>query len=429
MEINHLYDLFLENRTISTDSRNIIPGCMFFALKGDNFNGNHYALEAVEKGARFAFVDEDPPHAHPKIIKVDHVLNTLQQLARYHRIKTGIPVLAITGSNGKTTTKELCRAILSVKYRTFATTGNLNNHIGVPLTLLAIDGTTEFGIVEMGANHAGEIRQLCEIALPDYGLITNVGKAHLEGFGSLQGVAKAKGELFTHLMQNGKTIFANYGNSYIRRLVPYDYPGLLWYNGKEGPEVESSFSGPFLRLKIRHGNRKLDVSTRLLGTYNAENVLAACCVGLHFGIAGSAIEKAVLDYEPRNNRSQLVETGKNTIFMDAYNANPSSMYAAINDFIHFSGLNKLLILGEMRELGDSSETEHEYLIRHLVNQGVKNVVCVGSGFMQSALKAGYKYAETTDQLITWLSANPLRDHFIFIKGSRRNELEKLLPLL
>jgi len=429
MEINHLYDLFLESKAISTDSRSIIPGCIFFALKGDNFNGNHYAPEAIEKGARIALVDEDPTYPHPQIIKVDHVLHTLQQLARYHRLRAGIPVLAITGSNGKTTTRELCKAVLSVKFRTSATVGNLNNHIGVPLTLLAMDETIEFGIVEMGANHAGEIRLLCDIALPDYGLITNVGKAHLEGFGSIQGVALAKGELFTYLVQNGKTIFANQGNSYIRQLVPNDYPRLLWYNGKDGPEVESSGGDPFLRMRIRHGNRMLQVSTRMLGTYNAENVLAAWCVGRHFEIADSAIEKAVREYQPQNNRSQLVETGRNRIFMDAYNANPSSMYVVINEFLQFRGPNKLLILGEMRELGDSSGQEHESIIGYLKNQGVKNVICVGNAFLQSALKNGYKYAETTDQLIAWLSANPLRDHFILIKGSRSNQLEKLIPLL
>lgn len=402
---------------------------MFFALKGENFNGNRFALEAIEKGAQVAIVDEDLLQKHPNILRVDNVLTTLQQLARYHRLRSGIEILAITGSNGKTTTKELCKAVLSEKFKVCATGGNLNNHIGVPLTLLSMDVTTEFGIVEMGANHPGEIALLCEIAQPDYGLITNVGKAHLEGFGGIQGVALSKGELFAYLRQHEKTIFVNERDSYVRQLIPGHYSKAVWYNGSKGLEVQNITRDPFLNLRIRDKNSTFEINTNLLGSYNTENVAAACCVGLHLGLSAESIKRAIQEYQPRNNRSQLMNTSKNKIFMDAYNANPSSMQAAIAEFLQFSDSQKFLILGEMRELGDSSLQEHENIVAYLREQGIKDVVCVGKAFEQSAQKAGYKYAETTDQLKAWLFEEPLTGYFVFIKGSRSNQLEKVIPLL
>jgi UDP-N-acetylmuramoyl-tripeptide--D-alanyl-D-alanine ligase len=360
---------------------------------------------------------------------VENVLATLQQLAAYHRLCSGIPVLAITGSNGKTTTRELCKAVLSRKFSVFATEGNLNNHIGVPLTLLSMDDSVGLGIVEMGANHQGEIACLCEIAKPDIGLITNIGKAHLEGFGSIRGVAKAKGELFNFLMQHGKTVMVNEGNSYVCGLVPADYPHIIWYNGKRGPEAKSIKSDPYVTLQTKLGHEMVDINTNLLGTYNAENILAAVCVGLHLGIDPKAIAGAIQNYKPQNNRSQLIDTGRNWIFMDAYNANPSSMTIAISEFLRLNGHRKLLILGEMLELGEFSRREHEHLVEELMKQGIQQVICIGKAFEQAALHAGYRYAETTGQLYEWLSENPVRDHFVFIKGSRGNRLERVIPLL
>jgi UDP-N-acetylmuramoyl-tripeptide--D-alanyl-D-alanine ligase len=402
---------------------------MFFALKGENFNGNKFAVDAIERGALVAIVDDDAVPHHPKVIRVNDVLETLQHLAMHHRLQSRLPILAITGTNGKTTTKELCKAVLSEKFNVYATEGNLNNHIGVPLTLLSMDDDVEFGIVEMGANHAGEIAQLCEIAQPDFGLITNIGKAHLEGFGGIQGVIRAKSELFTFLMRHAKTVFVNEGNADVQKLVTADYPNAVRYNGNKGLEVKSIRSNPYLTLRIGWGKEILEINTRLLGGYNAENVVAAFCVGLHLGISTPAILRAIQDYQPRNSRSQLMDTGKNKIFLDAYNANPSSMFAAVNEFLLLEEPKKLLILGEMRELGDFSRQEHENIMNYLIQQGVEDVICVGQAFEQAALQAGYKYIETTDQLYAWLSEHPITGYFVFIKGSRSNRLEKLLPLL
>jgi UDP-N-acetylmuramoyl-tripeptide--D-alanyl-D-alanine ligase len=429
MDIQELYDIFISGRRVSTDSRNITPGCLFFALKGDNFNGNQFAEEALKKGARAAFVDENPSKPDPAIIKVDDVLFTLQELAAYHRKQIGIPVLAITGSNGKTTTKELCKTVVSEKYSVFATEGNLNNHIGVPMTLLSMDETIGFGIVEMGANHPGEIARLCEIAQPDFGLITNIGKAHLEGFGGIQGVVKAKGELFDFLMKRGRAVFVNEGDSYVRGLVPAEYPGAFRYNGNTGLLVESYINDPYATFRVRNESRVIELQTQLLGGYNAENVLAAVSVGFHLEIPEESIIRAIRLYQPRNNRSQFIDTGKNRIFMDAYNANPSSMASAINEFLQISSPRKILILGEMRELGLYSQPEHEELITYLVNHHVKEVICVGKAFEQAALSAGYHYIENTDQLRLLLTDKPLSGYFVFIKGSRSNQLEKLVPLL
>ncbi len=337
MKIEELYKIYLQSRLVSTDSRKISPGSIFFALKGENFNGNQFALQAIEQGALAAIVDEEPEAPLAGIYLVDDVLTTLQNLAAFHRKQMGIPILAITGSNGKTTTKELCKAVLSKKFNVYATTGNLNNHIGVPLTLLAMNDHVELGIVEMGANHPGEIRNLCAIAWPDMGVITNVGKAHLEGFGSLEGVARAKGELFEHLRANHKTIFINDGNEYVRNLVPDSYTPVMHYNSESGPQVISKESNPFLELDINVSNHNYLLRTNLLGGYNAENVLAAFCVGTHMGVTPEDIKDAIESYKPQNNRSQFIESGKNRLFMDAYNANPSSMVAAVDEFLHDRG--------------------------------------------------------------------------------------------
>jgi UDP-N-acetylmuramoyl-tripeptide--D-alanyl-D-alanine ligase len=429
MKIEELYKIYLQSRLVSTDSRKISPGSIFFALKGENFNGNQFALQAIEQGALAAIVDEEPATPHTGIYRVDDVLSTLQKLAAFHRKQIGIPILAITGSNGKTTTKELCKAVLSRKFNVYATTGNLNNHIGVPLTLLAMNDQVELGIVEMGANHPGEIRNLCAIACPDMGVITNVGKAHLEGFGSLEGVARAKGELFEHLRANHKTIFINDGNEYVRKLVPDSYTPVIHYNSESGPRVINKKSNPFLELDINVSNQNYLLKTNLLGGYNAENVLAAFCVGTHMGMAPGDIKDAIESYKPQNNRSQFIESGKNRLFMDAYNANPSSMFAAVDEFLLTGEDKKLLILGEMREVGDSSYKEHKALIDHLKEKNVELAICIGKSFETAIAGTGYTYFETVEQLIGYLKEHPLTGFYILIKGSRANRLEKLLEVL
>ncbi len=429
MKIEELYKIYLQSRLVSTDSRKISPGSIFFALKGENFNGNQFALQAIEQGALAAIVDEEPEAPLAGIYLVDDVLTTLQNLAAFHRKQMGIPILAITGSNGKTTTKELCKAVLSKKFNVYATTGNLNNHIGVPLTLLAMNDQVELGIVEMGANHPGEIRNLCAIAWPDMGVITNVGKAHLEGFGSLEGVARAKGELFEHLRANHKTIFINDGNEYVRNLVPDSYTPVIHYNSESGPRVINKKSNPFLELDINVSNHNYLLKTNLLGGYNAENVLAAFCVGTHMGVAPGDIKDAIESYKPQNNRSQFIESGKNRLFMDAYNANPSSMFAAVDEFLLTGEDKKLLILGEMREVGDSSYKEHKALIDHLKEKHVEQAICIGKSFEMAVTGTGYTYFETVEQLISYLKDHPLTGLYILIKGSRANKLEKLLQVL
>jgi UDP-N-acetylmuramoyl-tripeptide--D-alanyl-D-alanine ligase len=429
MNIRELHSIFLKQKLISTDTRRISAGCLFFALKGENFNGNRFASEAIEKGAHAVIVDEDVPLNNEKTIRVKNVLEALQQLANYHRRYLGTVILAITGSNGKTTTKELCNAVLSEKYNVCATRGNLNNHIGVPLTLLSMDKTTDIGIIEMGANHPGEISLLCEIARPDHGIITNIGKAHLEGFGGIEGVARAKGELFNYLVHHNGNIFVNEGNKYVKKLVPKDYPGTVYYNGKSGITAVSSDSNPFLNLKVSHRDRILEMNTNLIGTYNTENVLAACCIGFYLKVDAENIVKAINQYKPANNRSQLMQTTRNKIYMDAYNANPTSMVTSIDEFLRFKNEKKLLILGEMRELGDSSSHEHHSLVNHLKDLQVKSVFCVGQAFKKHAKDAGFKYFETTDDLSSYLLLKPLEGYFVFLKGSRSNQLEKLIPLL
>lgn len=426
MDIRRLYSLYLKSRLISTDSRNITPGCIFFALKGENFNGNLFAAEAINKGAIAAVIDEDQPRDNEKYFRVGNVLSTLQQLAHHHRKHLGITILAITGSNGKTTTKELCKAVLSEKYNVLATAGNLNNHIGVPLTLLSLGSEHEVGIIEMGANHHGEIRALCEIANPDIGLITNVGKAHLEGFGGIEGVARGKGELFNHLVIKHKTILLNEGNPYLPPLVPPGYLQVVPYNGPKSFHAIEESNNPFLHIIAGNGKLEMEIETNLMGSYNIENVLAACTVGLQFGIHPQGIQRAIRSYHPSNNRSQLIKTSRNTVYMDAYNANPSSMAAAIHEFLKIQSGKKMLILGEMREVGESSDAEHEEIIALLKENSISNVMCVGKAFERTAVKAGYNHSLTVEDLKRTLCVQPLTGYTILVKGSRSNQLEKVL---
>ncbi|MBN2482559.1 MAG: UDP-N-acetylmuramoyl-tripeptide--D-alanyl-D-alanine ligase [Bacteroidales bacterium] len=429
MDIAALYQIYLKHRLICTDTRKIERNCMFFALKGAKFNGNDFATEALEKGAGIAVVDDPKLAFDSRLIRVPDVLSTLQQLSALHRKKSGFKILAVTGSNGKTTTKELCRAVLSRRYKVRATEGNFNNHIGVPLTLLSMDPGTEWGIVEMGANHPGEIRSLCEIAQPDYGLITNIGKAHLEGFGNVENVLRAKGELFSYLVKHGKTLFVNEGDPYVKRLIPDKYDKCLYYNGGKGIYAHHISSNPFVEMKIVAGDRILVISTQLIGRYNAENVLAAYCVGLHLGIPDDEISDAVNAYRSHGYRSQMITTERNRIFMDAYNANPSSMLAAINEFLAYPDQGKFVILGEMKEVGARSAEEHRDILSLLRGHGIRDVICVGESFSIPSGETDCLYFGNVDALKDYLQINPLSGRFIFIKGSRSNRLEQILELL
>ncbi|MCC8145625.1 MAG: UDP-N-acetylmuramoyl-tripeptide--D-alanyl-D-alanine ligase, partial [Bacteroidales bacterium] len=360
MQIAQLYELFLQYPIITTDSRNCAPNSIFFALKGDRFDGNEYIEQALHNGAAYALSDKKNFLQNDRIIVVENVLQTLQDLANYHRKKMAAKVIAITGTNGKTTTKELVAQVLSAKYSVLYTRGNLNNHIGVPLTLLGLKQNHKFAIIEMGANHIGEIYQLCRIAEPDYGIITNIGKAHLEGFGSMEGVIKAKTELYNYLRNKGGAVFVNQENSFLKDfykglfIIPYGTASNAPISGKIIKEDSSStFS-----LEWKKGKENYTIKTQLIGNYNLENVLAAICIGSYFDVPEEMINKAISAYAPNNNRSQIIKTHKNVLLLDAYNANPSSMEVAIEDFVNSTLCPKIIVLGEMKELGSSSKEEH-----------------------------------------------------------------------
>ncbi len=426
-----LYKLFQEHTFISTDSRNITPGCLFFALKGENFNGNLFALQAIEAGAAYAIVDDSTLPSHPQLLLVDDVLTSLQELARYHRRQLQIPIVAITGTNGKTTTKELTAQVLSSTFNTGVTKGNLNNHIGVPLTLLSMDKNTQVGVVEMGASHPGEIAVLCRIAEPNYGLITNIGKAHLEGFGSLEGVMRTKGELYDFLAANGDTVLYNTDNPLlcemiakrqIRHLIPY---------GKKENKAEvlsTDAAHPFLRLKTEDYP---EINTQLVGSYNADNVLAALAVGAQFNISPQKAIDAINHYSPSNNRSQLTRTpAGRTIIMDAYNANPSSMAAAIENFALLQDKNKWAILGDMLELGKESEVEHEHILQLLQEKNIRQAILVGEHFMQANSNRLFQAFPSVKELAAYLIQNlPAADAVILLKGSRGIKLETVVEEL
>jgi len=432
-----LYNIFLQHPIITTDSRNCPANSIFFALKGENFNANTFALSALEKGCAFAVVDDKEFAVDDRFILVDNVLETLQQLAHFHRKQTNIPVLGITGTNGKTTTKELITAVLKEKFKVLSTQGNLNNHIGVPLTLLQLLPEHQLAIIEMGANHPGEIDQLCQIAAPDYGLITNVGKAHLEGFGSFEGVMRTKGELYNYVFRHGKNIFIDKNNNFLRemaanagfstneRIVEYG----LNVPGREPAAISGEIleNSVFLKMKCHTPEGSFMIETRLIGSYNAENILAAVAVGFFFGVENSAIQRGIENYNPQNNRSQLTVTQKNKLIVDAYNANPSSMSAAIQNFAQMEGEPKALIIGDMLELGEQSEEEHRNIIRLLQQKGFKNVLLVGPQFQK--VNDSYLSFQNVEELIKYLESSPLEGQNILLKGSRGIHLEKVLPFL
>jgi UDP-N-acetylmuramoyl-tripeptide--D-alanyl-D-alanine ligase len=433
-----LYQIFLQHPIICTDSRNCTEGSLFFAIRGQNFNANAFALSALENGCAFAVVDEAEFAIDERFILVDNVLETLQQLATYHRNQLKTRIIGITGTNGKTTTKDLIASVLGEKYTVHYTQGNLNNHLGVPLTLLQLKPEHQMAVVEMGANHPGEIKALCEIAQPDYGIITNVGKAHLEGFGSFEGVKKAKAELYKYIFAHGKAIFINKDNENLVEMATkagfeldkatvrdYSLNPKNWVCYIYGRVTGCS---RFLEMECTIDLvDKFNVNTKLIGAYNAENVLAAVAIGEFFGLDTKEIKKGLEKYVPQNNRSQLIVNKYNTLVVDAYNANPSSMRAAILNFAQMESDQKTLILGDMLELGEQSATEHQNIVELLQQNNLDNVILVGKDFMKT--QNPFLCFEDVSELTDYLERYPIRNNSILIKGSRGIKLENVLPKL
>lgn len=427
MSISELHELFLHHRTVSTDSRNCPKGCLFFALKGEKFDGNRYAAAALNAGAAYAVIDNPEYEVPDRTILVEDVLDTLQQLARMHRKTVNIPVIGITGTNGKTTTKELIATVLSTKYKTLYTEGNLNNQIGVPLTLLRLTYEHEMAVIEMGASHPGDIAELVRIACPNYGIITNVGRAHLEGFGSFENVIKTKGELYDYIRKVNGKIFIHNGNPYLQPIAR----GIeqITY-GDEGSFTSGKVvrdDSPFLTFNWKQQGKIHTVSTHLIGDYNLENVLAAVAIGRYFKIPSERISRAITSYEPTNNRSQLTRTDRNTLIVDAYNANPSSMQTAVENFAALTASPKAVILGDMRELGVSSDEEHAAIVRLVENCKFDQVFLCGEHFCKTGTQ--FKPFSTTDDLVNALKETPLKGYHILVKGSRGMELERMLAYL
>lgn len=432
MELSALYQIFLDCTTVTTDSRHCPAGSLFIALKGESFNGNAFAAQALAEGCAYAVVDE-AEYALPgdtRYLVVEDCLDTLQRLANYHRRQLATPVIGITGTNGKTTTKELISAVLSQSHEVLYTEGNLNNHIGVPLTLLRLRAKHDLAVIEMGANHPGEIKFLTGIAEPDYGIITNVGKAHLEGFGSFEGVIKTKGELYDYLRQKeNATIFIHHDNPYLANIaqdlnrISYGSEDSLYINGKV------TGNSPYLAFEWKEGkNGELHhVQTQLIGEYNFPNALAAVTIGCFFGVAPEKIDEALKKYAPRNNRSQLKKTADNTLIIDAYNANPTSMRAALENFRNMQADHKMLILGEMRELGSESLSEHQKITDFIGECGLEEVWLVGNQFAQ--VHHPYRTYANVQELIQTLTASPLKERTILIKGSNGTRLSTVVDYL
>jgi UDP-N-acetylmuramoyl-tripeptide--D-alanyl-D-alanine ligase len=428
--IDKIYKLFCSYRTICTDTRTIQPNSIFFALKGENFDGNLFVEEAIAKGCIGAVTSDKRLQSDLcNIFYVSDTLKALQDLALLHRRTLGIPIIAITGTNGKTTTKELLASVLAQNYRVSNTIGNRNNHIGVPLTLLAMNDTTDIGIVEMGANNIGEIKTLCGIAEPNYGLITNIGKAHLHGFGSIEGVKKTKAELYDYLKQTKGVVFSNIDNSILDELLD-GYSSISY-----GKSEKALCHGEYIDLAMHAGvkwtykNETGLAKSSLFGDYNFENILAAITVGAYFSIPAIAIDSSIACYIPKNYRSQLVKTSRNSLIMDSYNANPSSMMMSISNFIRVNEKNKCLILGDMLELGEDSFDEHKKLLDFINENKFREVYLVGSNFMK--LKEYYKFNffENTESLTKHFMVNPESGCFFLVKGSRGIKLEKCVDYL
>ena len=427
MDIAYIHSLFLKCKSVSIDTRKIEQNSLFFAIKGENFDANTFAKEALEKGASFVIIDNEDYFIDQRTILVENSLIALQELAKLHRQYLKLPIIALTGSNGKTTTKELINVVLSKKFKTKATVGNLNNHIGVPLTLLSFDSETEIGIVEMGANHKKEIEFLCELAKPDYGYITNFGKAHLEGFGGVEGVIQGKSEMYNYLSRNDKLAFINLEDKIqvekSKTLKSYSF-GINKENANVN--ISSVAANPFVEILFSN----LLIRTHLIGLYNANNINAALTVGKYFGVEDIAIKEALESYVPENNRSQLIIKGTNQIILDAYNANPSSMSVAIENFMQLDNSNKIMILGDMFELGEESQQEHRAIVNLVLEE--KDIDCyfIGKEFYNNRLdKINFYFYETFDAFSDYLKDTKIENSSILIKGSRGMALERTLNFL
>ncbi len=430
MKIERLYQIFLRSKKVTTDSRNAENNALFFALKGKFFDGNTYAKNALENGCSFAIVDNPDYVQGDNYILVDDVLETLQLLGNYHKKQLDIPIIAITGTNGKTTTKELLANVLSKKYKVSYTAGNLNNHIGVPLTLLSMNENTQIGIVEMGANHINEIKNLCEIAEPDFGIITNVGKAHMEGFGSFENIIKTKKELYDYLKFKDGKVFYNSNNSLLKKIIIELNLNAIAFgslNNKIYGDIITS--DRFLYVNIKMENFQALIKTQLIGNYNLENVLAAASIGYYNGINPELIVSAIEEYVPKNNRSQFLRTEKNNLFLDSYNANPTSVEASLKNFASLKINNKYIILGDMLELGTESESEHEKIIGLLQDYSFDKIILVGN--IYNSLKVPDKFLQFGDvnELKNWLENSNIVHSNVLIKGSRGIQLEKIVELL
>ncbi len=426
MRIEELYEIYKEYPSVQTDTRKLRKGDIFFALKGPNFNGNRFAADAIAAGAAYVVIDEKEFEIKGKTILVADVLIALQQLSTHHRQQFNKPVIAITGSNGKTTTKELIHVVLSTRYKTYTTEGNLNNHIGVPLTLLKIRDDMEMAVIEMGANHLGEIASYCQIALPDHGLITNCGKAHLEGFGSEENIKKGKGELFDYLRSRSGTVaFINWDYPYLREMSK-GISGAIKYGSNEQAHIIGRVlkNDPLLEVEMIQGLDKKQIKTNLVGEYNLPNVLAAVTIGKYFGVEEASIVSAIEGYVPSNSRSQLIQKGTNKIILDAYNANPSSMALAIENFANLPATSKILVLGAMAELGKDSLSEHTQILDLIGNHSWTAVVLVGGDFLK-AEHPWMKFEDAT-QARQWLDQQHFENSYLLVKGSRSMQMEKVL---
>ena len=427
ISISDLYEIYKSYPQVQTDTRQLKKGDLYFALKGPNFNGNEFALQALEQGAAYAIVDEPvdaSAHLQKRILLVEDVLSSLQALAKFHRAQFNIPFIAITGSNGKTTTKELVAAVLSSHYKIYTTKGNLNNHIGVPLTLLSIQQDAQFAIIEMGANHLKEIESYCSYTLPTHGMITNCGKAHLEGFGSEEGVRKGKGELFDYLRAHQGTVFLMQDFDYLVKMTQ-GISNIIGY-GKEHGQIQGDAidHNGMLTVQIKKGIEIDSIQTHLVGNYNLPNVLAAVAIGHHFKVPNDKIKMAIENYIPSNSRSQLLNWNNNEVILDAYNANPSSMKLAVDNFSKMNKQNKMVCLGGMRELGADTLMEHQMLIDQLKETNWKQVMLVGSEF--KPCNHNFLYFDTVLEAKAWLQAQELKGYTLLIKGSRGIQMEQLI---
>lgn len=424
MQIQELYNIYLQNPSIQTDTRKLKAGDIFFALKGPNFNGNLFAKQALESGAACVVVDEEVGFNDPKLFRTADALTALQDLAKYHRSQFTIPFIAITGSNGKTTTKELIHAVLSSKYITYTTKGNLNNHIGIPLTILSVKKDAEMAVIEMGANHQKEIEGYCQYTLPTHGIITNCGKAHLEGFGGIEGVRKGKGELYDFLRQHDGVAFLMKDYDYLVEMSK-GINHVSTYGTQEADITGEAVAGKaFLSVKMKAGTGIAEIQTNLVGDYNLPNVLVAVAVGKYFNVEEEKIKQALESYVPSNSRSQLIEKDGSKIILDAYNANPTSMKAAIENFAKMEGRNKILMLGGMMEMGEESIAEHASIVELIKQYNWKSVVLVGGDF--NNVDHPYFNFNNSEEAAAWLKQQHLQNAMLLIKGSRSMKMEKVI---